>query len=106
MLLMELAFLLRNVGSHVVWITYPKSEEKNEVTYSLEHKMLTQGVQVLQHQPTYLIRICSSSVRPIHVVLLSRFIFLNTTWLVSTIFVTLLGNLISWLVTHLQLHSI
>ncbi|XP_074590389.1 uncharacterized protein LOC141846278 [Curcuma longa] len=46
LLLMELAFLLRNVGSHVVWITYPKSEEKNEVTYSLEHKMLTQGVQV------------------------------------------------------------
>ncbi|XP_042458065.1 uncharacterized protein LOC122042155 [Zingiber officinale] len=46
LLLMELAFLLRNVGSHVVWITYPKYEEKNEVTYSLEHKMLTRGVQV------------------------------------------------------------
>lgn len=46
LLLMELAFLLRNVGSRVVWITYPKSEEKNEVTYSLEHKMLTRGVQV------------------------------------------------------------
>ncbi|KAG6525243.1 hypothetical protein ZIOFF_015197 [Zingiber officinale] len=46
LLLMELAFLLRNVGSRVVWITYPKYEEKNEVTYSLEHKMLTRGVQV------------------------------------------------------------
>ncbi|CAL9054544.1 unnamed protein product [Musa banksii] len=47
LLLMELAFLLRTVGSRVVWITYPKSEETNEVTYSLEHKMLNRGVQVI-----------------------------------------------------------
>ncbi|WOL06453.1 hypothetical protein Cni_G15187 [Canna indica] len=46
LLLMELAFLLRTAGSQVVWITYPKYEEKNEVTYSLEHKMLNRGVQV------------------------------------------------------------
>ncbi|XP_073103683.1 uncharacterized protein [Elaeis guineensis] len=43
---MELAFLLRNVGSQVAWITNQKSEDANEVTYSLEHKMLNRGVQV------------------------------------------------------------
>nr|XP_029123719.1 uncharacterized protein LOC105056225 isoform X2 [Elaeis guineensis] len=46
LLLMELAFLLRNVGSQVAWITNQKSEDANEVTYSLEHKMLNRGVQV------------------------------------------------------------
>ncbi|CAO2207796.1 unnamed protein product [Urochloa humidicola] len=47
LLLMELAFLLRHVGSQVVWITNQRSEETNDVTYSLEHKMLSHGVQVL-----------------------------------------------------------
>ncbi|CAL4964323.1 unnamed protein product [Urochloa decumbens] len=47
LLLMELAFLLRHVGSQVVWITNQRSEETNDVTYSLEHKMLNHGVQVL-----------------------------------------------------------
>ncbi|XP_062207781.1 uncharacterized protein LOC133909381 isoform X2 [Phragmites australis] len=47
LLLMELAFLLRHVGSQVVWITNQRSEETNDVTYSLEHKMLNYGVQVL-----------------------------------------------------------
>ncbi|KAG0537183.1 hypothetical protein BDA96_03G126300 [Sorghum bicolor] len=47
LLLMELAFLLRHVGSEVVWITNQRSEETNDVTYSLEHRMLSHGVQVL-----------------------------------------------------------
>ncbi|KAK3163518.1 hypothetical protein QOZ80_1AG0004710 [Eleusine coracana subsp. coracana] len=47
LLLMELAFLLRHVGSQVVWITNQRSEETNDITYSLEHKMLNHGVQVL-----------------------------------------------------------
>ncbi|KAG2587842.1 hypothetical protein PVAP13_5NG174500 [Panicum virgatum] len=47
LLLMELTFLLRHVGSQVVWITNQRSEETNDVTYSLEHKMLNHGVQVL-----------------------------------------------------------
>lgn len=46
LLLMELAFLLRGVGAQVVWITNQKSAEMNEVTYSLEHKMLDRGLQV------------------------------------------------------------
>ncbi|CAD6239058.1 unnamed protein product [Miscanthus lutarioriparius] len=45
LLLMELAFLLRHVGSQVVWITNQRSEETNDVTYSLEHRMLNHGVQ-------------------------------------------------------------
>uniref|UniRef100_A0A0E0C0A5 Glycosyl transferase family 1 domain-containing protein n=1 Tax=Oryza meridionalis TaxID=40149 RepID=A0A0E0C0A5_9ORYZ len=48
LLLMELAFLLRQVGSQVVWITNQRSEETNDVTYSLEHKMLSHGVQGVQ----------------------------------------------------------
>uniref|UniRef100_A0A804N1Y0 Glycosyl transferase family 1 domain-containing protein n=1 Tax=Zea mays TaxID=4577 RepID=A0A804N1Y0_MAIZE len=47
LLLMELAFLLRHVGSQVVWITNQRSQETNDVTYSLEHRMLNHGVQVL-----------------------------------------------------------
>ncbi|KAK6938869.1 Glycosyl-transferase family 4_5 [Dillenia turbinata] len=47
LLLMELAFLLRNVGSKVVWITNQKPAETDEVIYSLEHKMLDRGVEVL-----------------------------------------------------------
>lgn len=47
LLLMELAFLLRHVGSQVVWITNQRSEETNDITHSLEHKMLNHGVQVL-----------------------------------------------------------
>ena len=45
-MLMELAFLLRGVGADVVWITYQKPTETDEVVYSLENKMLDRGVQV------------------------------------------------------------
>lgn len=44
---MELAFLLRSVGARVAWITIQKPVDTDEVIYSLEHKMLTRGVQVL-----------------------------------------------------------
>ncbi|KAI4336843.1 hypothetical protein L6164_015323 [Bauhinia variegata] len=47
LLLMELAFLLRAVGSEVVWITYQKPVEPDEVIHNLENKMLDRGVQVL-----------------------------------------------------------
>lgn len=47
LLLMELAFLLRGVGAEVVWITNQKPTKPDEVTYSLEHKMLDRGVQVV-----------------------------------------------------------
>ncbi|KAL2346299.1 hypothetical protein Fmac_000299 [Flemingia macrophylla] len=47
LLLMELAFLLRGVGSDVVWITNQKPAEPDPVIYSLESKMLDRGVQVL-----------------------------------------------------------
>ncbi|KAI4316856.1 hypothetical protein L6164_024796 [Bauhinia variegata] len=47
LLLMELAFLLRAVGSEVVWITNQKPVEPDEVIYSLKNKMLDRGVQVL-----------------------------------------------------------
>ncbi|CAJ1973276.1 unnamed protein product [Sphenostylis stenocarpa] len=47
LLLMELAFLLRGVGSDVVWITNQKPAEPDQVIYSLESKMLDRGVQVL-----------------------------------------------------------
>lgn len=47
LLLMELAFLLRGVGTEVVWITNQKPMEADEVVYSLEHKMLDRGVQVV-----------------------------------------------------------
>ncbi|OMO84486.1 Glycosyl transferase, family 1 [Corchorus olitorius] len=47
LLLMELAFLLRGVGAEVFWITITKPSETDEVIYSLEHKMLDRGVQVL-----------------------------------------------------------
>ncbi|PKI49641.1 hypothetical protein CRG98_029978 [Punica granatum] len=43
---MELAFLLRGVGTEVVWISNQKPAEPDEVIYSLEHKMLNHGVQV------------------------------------------------------------
>ncbi|XP_021274209.1 uncharacterized protein LOC110409246 isoform X2 [Herrania umbratica] len=46
LLLMELAFLLRSVGAEVYWITITKPSKTDEVTYSLEHKMLDRGVQV------------------------------------------------------------
>ncbi|KAK6939427.1 Glycosyl transferase, family 1 [Dillenia turbinata] len=46
LLLMELAFLLRNVGTKVVWITNQRPTEPDEVIYSLEHKMLDRGVEV------------------------------------------------------------
>ncbi|KAL8171974.1 hypothetical protein V2J09_023778 [Rumex salicifolius] len=47
LLLMELAFLLRGVGADVVWITYQKPTDPDEVVYSLENKMMDRGVQVL-----------------------------------------------------------
>ncbi|XP_015889877.1 uncharacterized protein LOC107424557 [Ziziphus jujuba] len=47
LLLMELAFLLRSVGAEVCWITIQKPFDTDEVIYSLEHKMLDRGVQVL-----------------------------------------------------------
>ncbi|KAF3335880.1 Lipopolysaccharide core [Carex littledalei] len=47
LLLMELAFLLRGVSSKVVWITYPKTDEANDVTNRLEHKMLNHGVELI-----------------------------------------------------------
>ncbi|KAL0924975.1 hypothetical protein M5K25_003274 [Dendrobium thyrsiflorum] len=47
LLLMELAFLLRNVGARVIWITYQKPAEENEVIHTLEHKMMNRGLQVL-----------------------------------------------------------
>lgn len=47
LLLMELAFLLSGVDAQVVWITNQKPLEADEVIYSLEHKMLDRGVQVL-----------------------------------------------------------
>ncbi|XAR64149.1 GDP-Man:Man(1)GlcNAc(2)-PP-dolichol alpha-1,3-mannosyltransferase [Bertholletia excelsa] len=47
LLLMELAFLLRSVGAEVVWMTNQEPTEPDEVTYSLEHKMLDRGVQVI-----------------------------------------------------------
>lgn len=47
LLLMELAFLLRSVGAEVCWITNQRPSETNNVVYSLEHKMLHRGVQVV-----------------------------------------------------------
>lgn len=47
LLMMELAFLLRGVGSDVVWITNQKPAEPDQVIYSLESKLLDRGVQVL-----------------------------------------------------------
>ncbi|CAJ2643020.1 unnamed protein product [Trifolium pratense] len=47
LLLMELAFLLRAVGSDVVWVTNQYPAEHDQVIYSLESKMLDRGVQVL-----------------------------------------------------------
>lgn len=46
---MELAFLLRGVGSEVVWITNQKPVESDEVVHSLERKMLHRGVQVISN---------------------------------------------------------
>ncbi|CAH9132386.1 unnamed protein product [Cuscuta epithymum] len=47
LLLMEMAFLLRGVGAEVCWITNQRPAETDNVIYSLEHKMLDRGVQVL-----------------------------------------------------------
>ncbi|XP_057994106.1 uncharacterized protein LOC110668524 isoform X3 [Hevea brasiliensis] len=47
LLLMELAFLLRGVGSEVFWVTIQKPSETDEVIYNLEQKMLVRGVQVV-----------------------------------------------------------
>lgn len=43
---MELAFLLRAVGTRVVWITNQKPSVSDEVTYSLEQRMTDRGVEV------------------------------------------------------------
>ncbi|MBA0788236.1 hypothetical protein Gotri_027666 [Gossypium trilobum] len=40
LLLMELAFLLREVGADVVWVTNQKQTESDDIIYSLEHKMI------------------------------------------------------------------
>ncbi|KAL8459035.1 hypothetical protein ACS0TY_036494 [Phlomoides rotata] len=47
LLLMELAFLLRAVGTRVVWITNQKPAEPDEVMFSLERRMMDRGVEVL-----------------------------------------------------------
>ncbi|KAL3527146.1 hypothetical protein ACH5RR_011802 [Cinchona calisaya] len=47
LLLMELAFLLRGVGADVQWMTNQRRSETDNVIYSLEHKMLNRGVQVI-----------------------------------------------------------
>lgn len=59
LLLMELAFLLRGVGSEVVWVTNQSPDERDQVIYSLESKMLDRGVQVI-HSLLLLIRVCLS----------------------------------------------
>lgn len=46
---MELAFLLRSVGTEVCWITNKRPLQKKAVIYSLENKMLHRGVQVMQN---------------------------------------------------------
>ncbi|KAK9270538.1 hypothetical protein L1049_026119 [Liquidambar formosana] len=46
LLLMELAFLLRGVGTEVVWITNQIPTQPDEVIHNLEHRMLDRGVQV------------------------------------------------------------
>ncbi|KAL6224563.1 hypothetical protein ACLB2K_003418 [Fragaria x ananassa] len=50
LLLMELAFLLRSVGTEVCWVTIQRPVHSDEVTYSLENKMLDRGVQVLSEK--------------------------------------------------------
>lgn len=47
LLLMELAFLLKGVGAKVVWVTNQKPSQHDDIMYSLEHKMLDRGVQVI-----------------------------------------------------------
>ncbi|KAJ4714307.1 UDP-Glycosyltransferase superfamily protein [Melia azedarach] len=47
LLLMELGFLLRGVGAEVNWMTIQKPFGEDEVIYSLEHRMLDRGVQVV-----------------------------------------------------------
>lgn len=53
LLLMELAFLLRGVGTEVLWITNQRPSGTDSVIYSLEHKMLDRGVQVVKHNLIY-----------------------------------------------------
>ncbi|CAI9110843.1 OLC1v1010932C1 [Oldenlandia corymbosa var. corymbosa] len=47
LLLMELAFLLREVGADVRWATNQRPTGSDNVVYSLEHKMMDRGVQVM-----------------------------------------------------------
>ncbi|XP_073125947.1 uncharacterized protein [Henckelia pumila] len=47
LLLMELAFLLRAVGTRIVWITNQKPMESDEFIHSLEQRMTDRGVKVL-----------------------------------------------------------
>ncbi|KFK44088.1 hypothetical protein AALP_AA1G214600 [Arabis alpina] len=68
LLLMELAFLLREVGSQVVWITNQKPVEEDEVVKVLEHKMLDRGVQVIS----------AKSQKAIDIALKSDLVVLNT----------------------------
>ena len=44
---MELAFLLSGVGTEVVWLTNKKPVEPDEDNYSVEHKVLEKGVEVV-----------------------------------------------------------
>ncbi|KAM0055119.1 putative Glycosyl-transferase family 4_5 [Helianthus debilis subsp. tardiflorus] len=55
LLLMELALLLRGVGTEVCWITIQKPPGKDEVIYSLEKMMLDRGVQI--HLPWCLLQL-------------------------------------------------
>ncbi|XP_057767919.1 uncharacterized protein LOC130988158 [Salvia miltiorrhiza] len=47
LLLMELAFLLRTVGTRVVWITNQKPAESDDVIFSLEQRMTDRGVEIM-----------------------------------------------------------
>lgn len=52
---MELAFLLRGVGTEVYWMTIQKPAEEDEVIYNLEQKMLDRGVQVIKTSRQYML---------------------------------------------------
>eukprot|EP00252_Welwitschia_mirabilis_P006393 TRINITY_DN17274_c0_g1_i1.p1 TRINITY_DN17274_c0_g1~~TRINITY_DN17274_c0_g1_i1.p1 ORF type:complete len:484 (+),score=93.61 TRINITY_DN17274_c0_g1_i1:142-1593(+) len=68
LLLMELAFLLRNAGANVVWVTNQKPTETDEVIYKLENRLLDRGVQVL----------LARDQETIHIALKANLVILNT----------------------------
>lgn len=47
LLLMELGYLLRGVGAKVYWITIQRPSDTDDVIYSLEHKLMSRGVQII-----------------------------------------------------------